>query len=63
MRRAYFLITVPAVLVGIAYVVLLHYLDVPIHAGPFLGAAAAFIAAVLIVRHFQKRKARRHGNS
>ena len=28
---------------------------------PFLGAAAAFVAAVLIVRHYQKRKSRRHG--
>ena len=63
MRRAYFLIAIPAVLVGIAYVVLLHYIGVPIHAGPFLGAAAAFIAAVLIVRHFQKRKSRRPGSS
>jgi hypothetical protein len=63
MRRAYFLIAIPAVLVGIAYVILLHYIGVPIHAGPFLGAAAAFLAAVLIVRHYQKRKSRRHGGS
>ena len=63
MRRAYFLIAIPAVLVGIAYVILLHYVGVPIHVGPFLGAAAAFLAAVLIVRQYQKRKSRRHGSS
>jgi hypothetical protein len=63
MSRAYFLIAIPAGLVGISYVILLHYLGVPIHAGPFLGTAAAFIAAVLIVRHYQKRKSRRHGSS
>ena len=63
MRRAYFLIAIPAVLVGIAYVILLHYIGVPIHVGPFLGAAAAFLAAVLIVRQYQKRKSRRHGGS
>ena len=63
MRRAYFLIAIPAGLVGIAYVVLLHYLGVQIHAGPFLGTAAAFVAAVLIVRHYQKRKSQRRGSS
>lgn len=63
MSRAYFLILIPAALVGIAYVILLRYLGVPIHIGPFLGAAAAAIAAILIVRHYQKRKPRRHGNS
>ena len=63
MRRAYFLIAIPGVLVGIAYVILLHYIGVPIHVGPFLGAAAAFLAAVLIVRQYQKRKSRRHGRS
>jgi len=62
MRRAYFLIAIPGLLVGIAYVVLLYYLGVPIHAGPFVGAAAAFAAAVLIVRHFQKRKGRRRSS-
>ena len=63
MRRAYFLIAIPGVLVGIAYVILLHYIGVPIHVGPFLGAAAAFLAAVLIVRQYQKRKSRRHRGS
>ena len=63
MRRAYFLIAVPAGLVGIAYVILLHYLGVPIHAGPFLGAGAAFLAAVLIVRQYRNRKSRRRGSS
>jgi ABC-type spermidine/putrescine transport system permease subunit II len=63
MRRAYLLIVIPGVVVGIAYVILLHYIGVTIHVGPFLGAAAAFVAAVLIVRHFQKRKSRRHGSS
>jgi ABC-type Mn2+/Zn2+ transport system permease subunit len=62
MRRAYFLIAIPAVLVGIAYVFLLRRMGVQIHIGPFVGAAAAAIAAVLIVRRYQRRKSRRHGN-
>jgi uncharacterized membrane protein YjjB (DUF3815 family) len=63
MRRAYLLIVIPAVLVGIAYVLLLHYIGVQIHLAPFLAAAAAFIIAILLVRHFQKPKSRRRGSS
>ena len=63
MRNAYLLIAIPAALVGVAYVFLLHYIGVPIHAGPFVGTAAAFVAAIVIVRRYQKRKSRRHGNS
>ena len=63
MSRAYFLILIPAALVGVAYVILLRRLSVPIHIGPFLGAAAAAIAAILVVRRYQRRKSRRHSNS
>ena len=63
MRRAYLLIAIPAVLVGTAYVILLRHIGMQIHAGPFLGTAAAFVAAVLLVRHYQRRKSRRHGSS
>jgi ABC-type Fe3+ transport system permease subunit len=63
MRRAYLLIVIPGVVIGIGYVVLLRYLGLEIHAGPFLGTAAAFIAALLIVRRYQRRKPKRHGSS
>jgi uncharacterized membrane protein YjjB (DUF3815 family) len=63
MSRAYFLILIPAALVGVAYVILLRHLSVPIHIGPFFGSAAAALAAILIVRHYQRRKSRRQGNS
>ena len=63
MLRAYLLIAIPAALVGVAYVILFHSLGVQIHGAPFLGAAAAAVAAILIVRHYHKRKSRRHGNS
>jgi hypothetical protein len=63
MRRAYLLIAIPAALVGCGYVIVLRYLGVQLHAGPFLGSAAAAIAAILIVRHYLKRKSRGHGNS
>ena len=63
MRRAYFLIAIPAALVGVGYVILLRHLGAQIHGGPFLGTAAAAVAALWIVRHYQRRKSRRHGNS
>ncbi len=63
MRRAYFLIAIPPVLVGLAYVILLRHLGIQIHSGPFWGTAAAAVAAILIVRRYQRRKSRRHGAS
>jgi hypothetical protein len=63
MRSAYLLIAIPAALVGLAYVILLRHMGVQIHSGPFLGAAVAFVAAILIVRHYHRRKSGRHGNS
>jgi uncharacterized membrane protein YjjB (DUF3815 family) len=63
MRRAYLLIAIPAALVGVAYVIFLRHLGIQIHGGPFVGTAAAAIAAILIVRRYQRRKSRRHGGS
>jgi len=56
MSRAYLLIVIPAALVGIVYVVLLRRMGVQVHGAPFLGAAVALFAAVLIVRRFQRSK-------
>ena len=61
MRSAYLLITVPAIIVGIFYLLVFHWAGMEVHAAPFLGAAAAFAAALLTVRYFQRRKARRSG--
>jgi ABC-type Fe3+ transport system permease subunit len=63
MRRAYLLIAIPAALVGVGYLILLRHLGAQIHGVPFLGTAAAAVAAILIVRRYQRRKSRRHGNS
>ena len=60
--RAYLLITLPAAIVGVLYVIVFHMLDMPIRVAPFLGAAGAFLAALLLVRRYQKRKVRRPGS-
>jgi len=62
-RRAYFLIVIPAGLVGVAYLIVLRHLGMQIHGGPFLGTAGAFVAAIWIVRQYQRRKSRRRGDS
>jgi ABC-type spermidine/putrescine transport system permease subunit II len=61
MRRAYLLIVVPAAIVGIFYLAIFHSLGMTIGWAPFLGAAVAFIAALILVRRYQQRKLRRPG--
>jgi hypothetical protein len=63
MNRAYLLIAIPAALVGIAYVVLLRRIGVQIYGAPFLGAAVALLAVILIVRRFHRSKGTRRSKS
>ena len=63
MRRAYLLIVLPAVIVGIFYFTIFHALGMEIRPAPFVGAAVGIVAAILIVRRYQRRKVRRHGGS
>jgi hypothetical protein len=62
MSRAYLLIILPAALVGVCYFAVFHSLGMPVKPAPFLGAAAGFVAAVLVVRYYQRRKSRRPGS-
>jgi len=59
MRRAYLLIVVPAAIVGVFYFAVLHWIGAEIQPAPFLGAAGVFVAALLVVRYYQRRKAKR----
>jgi hypothetical protein len=62
MRRAYLLIVVPAAIVGVFYLVVLHWIGAEVQPAPFLGAVGMFVAALLIVRYYQRRKAKRPGS-
>ena len=62
MHRGYLLIVLPAVVVGIFYVAVMYYLGAAIRPAPFLGAAGAFVAALLLVRYYQRRKTKRPGS-
>jgi hypothetical protein len=61
MRRAYLLIAIPPAAVGILYFVIFRSFGMAIGPAPFLGALVAFVAAVLIVRHYQRKSGRRAG--
>ena len=56
MHRAYLIIVVPAVVVGVFYVAIFLGLGFDIRLAPFLGGAALFICALFGVRRYQKRK-------
>jgi ABC-type spermidine/putrescine transport system permease subunit II len=59
MRLAYLLIALPAVIVGIFYLAIFHSLGMPVGWAPFLGTAAVFATALILVRRYQQRKLRR----
>ena len=61
MRRAYLLIVLPAVIVGIFYFAIFHALGMEIHPAPFVGAAVAIASALWFVWRYQRRKVKRHG--
>jgi hypothetical protein len=62
MRLAYLLILVPAAIVGLCYFAIFHSLGMQVHPAPFVGAVVAFAAAILAVRYYHRRKAKRPDN-
>ena len=61
MRRAYLLIAVPALVVGIFYFAIFHSLGMAIGPAPFLGTLLIFAVAILLVRRHQRGKQRPGG--
>jgi hypothetical protein len=61
MRRAYLLIALPALIIGVCYFVVFRSLGLTLQSAPFLGAAGGFAAAVLLVRFYLRRHGRRPG--
>ena len=59
MRRTYLLIVIPAVVVGAFYLAIFHSLGMAVSWAPFLGTAVLFVGALLLVRHYQRRKVKR----
>jgi hypothetical protein len=58
MNRAFLIVLVPATLAAAAYVGVTAYLGAGLSVAPFLGAGGGFVAAVVIVHLWRRRKAR-----
>ncbi len=59
MNRSFLIIILPAIAVGIGYVLVLRWLGYELEPFRFIGAAVVAVAAVLIVYRYQRRKASR----
>ena len=62
MNRAFLIVLVPAILVAAGYLAVISYLGLRLSFARFLVAGGGFLAAVLIVRLYQRRKARTSGS-
>jgi hypothetical protein len=55
-QRAFLIVLIPALVVGIFYVAVFRGLGLGLSPLPFLGAAAALAAGLIGVRRYQRRK-------
>ena len=56
MQRAFLIVLIPALVVGIFYVAVFRGLGLGLSPLPFLGVAAALAAGLFGVRRYQRRK-------
>ena len=56
MNRSFLIVIVPAIAVGIGYLVLFHRKGLALDPFRFIGAAAVVVAAVLLVQRHERRK-------
>jgi ABC-type spermidine/putrescine transport system permease subunit II len=59
MNRSFLIIILPAVAVGLGYILVFHWLGFALEPFRFLGAAILIAAAVVLVQRRQRRKASR----
>ena len=61
MNRSFLIIILPAVAVGLGYIMTFHWLGYALEPFRFAGAAIVAVAAVILVQRYQRRKAARRG--
>jgi hypothetical protein len=61
MNRAFLLVFIPAIVTAAAYVFVFHYEGIPDRPFPLLMAALGFLAAIALVRAYDRRKQRMRG--
>ncbi len=59
MNRSFLIVILPAIFVGLGYVLIFHWLRFALEPFRFVGAAIVIAAAVLLVQRRQRRKAQR----
>jgi hypothetical protein len=57
--RAYLIVIVPALIVAAFYVAIFQVMGYEVRLAPFIGTAAAFLAAIMGVRRYRRRKRKR----
>jgi ABC-type spermidine/putrescine transport system permease subunit II len=63
MNRAFLIVIVPAIAVGIGYLLMFHWLGFPLEPFRLLGAILLIAGAVILVQRRQRRKAGRGSRS
>ena len=61
MQRAFLIVLIPALVVGIFYLLMFRGLGFELTPLPFLGAAAALAAGLIGVWRYQRRKGQKRG--
>jgi ABC-type spermidine/putrescine transport system permease subunit II len=61
MNRAYLLVFIPAILTGAAYIFVFRYIGVPVRPFPLIMGVVGFLAAIALVRAYDRRKRRARG--
>jgi positive regulator of sigma E activity len=59
MNRSFLIVILPAVAVGVGYLLVFHWRGFALEPFRFVGAAVVVVAAVLLVQRHQKRKTSR----
>ena len=59
MNRSFLIIVVPAVFVGIGYLLVFHWRGFALEPFRFVGAAIVIAAAIILVQRHQRRKSSR----
>jgi ABC-type spermidine/putrescine transport system permease subunit II len=56
MNRSFLIVILPAIAVGIGYLVLFHRRGLALDPFRFIGAAVVIVAAVVLVQRYERRK-------
>ena len=61
MNRAFLLVFIPAIVTAAAYIFVFHYEGIPDRPFPLLMAGLGFLAAIALVRAYDRRRQRMRG--